>query len=452
MPRRHQKFNTLLFATIILGIGLWFGSATRSPAAPNWQETPPAVEDTTGGAPPGPEGQLNLSLADDYCLGCHAQPGQTFELQNGDLLDLTVDPELHRNSVHGELGYACVQCHSNVGEYPHPPFEAADRRDAALQMNGLCQRCHSHQFELAGDDVHNSAQEAGIREAAVCIDCHTAHEVRRLTDPQTKELLPDTRQWIPERCALCHSLIYEKYHDSVHGSALSSGNRDVPTCIDCHGVHNIEDPTTAYYRLRSPQICAECHTDSTIMTKYGISTNVLDTYVADFHGTTVAIFEKQSPDAEVNKAVCYDCHGVHDIASTRDPESGIQMRTNLLQRCQVCHPDATENFPSSWMSHYIPSPDNYPLVYWIDVFYKFFIPVVLGGMGALVVLDAGRAVYERRRRSRKPPIVTDATAGETAAEPAAEVEQAAPDPTATEIDSVENPSPDSNAPTEDTHG
>ena len=79
----------------------------------------------------------------------------------------------------------------------------------------------------------------------------------------------------------------------------------MPTCIDCHGVHNIGDPTTAEFRLKSPEMCAKCHTDPAIMDKYGISTQVLNTYVADFHGTTVTLFEKQSPDAETNKPVCY---------------------------------------------------------------------------------------------------------------------------------------------------
>ena len=39
-----------------------------------------------------------------------------------------------------------------------------------------------------------------------------------------------------------------------------------------------------------------------IMDKYGISTQVLNTYVADFHGTTVTLFEKQSPDARNQQA------------------------------------------------------------------------------------------------------------------------------------------------------
>ena len=323
------------------------------------------------------------------------------ELADGSEVELYVPAEIHINSVHGELGYACVQCHTDVGEYPHPEFIADDQRDMTLKLNSTCQRCHQSQYELAKDSVHAAALEAGNREAAVCTDCHTAHEVRRLTDPETGEILPEARTWIPQTCARCHSEIYDKYQDSVHGSALiGEGNPDVPTCIDCHGVHNIEDPTTAQFRLNSPQMCADCHTDPEIMDKYGISTDVLDTYVADFHGTSIVLFDQKTPDAEINKPVCFDCHGVHDIARADDPQKGLQVKQNILSRCQLCHPDADENFPDSWMSHYIPSPENNPLVYYVDLFYKIIIPVVVGGMGILVVMDAGRLAINRRRASK----------------------------------------------------
>jgi hypothetical protein len=141
------------------------------------------------------------------------------------------------------------------------------------------------------------------------------------------------------------------------------------------------------------------------MAKYGLNTNVLDTYVADFHGTTVAIFERQSPDADVNKPVCYDCHGVHEISRVDDPQTGLEMQENLLSRCQICHPDATAGFPSAWMSHYIPSPENYPLVYYVNLFYRFFIPVTLGGMALLVIMDAGRLLLNRSRRRQRTTVV-----------------------------------------------
>jgi nitrate/TMAO reductase-like tetraheme cytochrome c subunit len=324
-------------------------------------------------------------------------------LENGDILDLFVDPATYASSIHGQDGYACVQCHTDLGEYPHPQFAATDLRDVTLKLTGVCDRCHSGQYNLTMDSVHAAAQAAGTREAAVCADCHGSHNVQRWTDPKTHALLPQARLNIPVTCAICHNAIYQKYQTSVHGAALTQeGNTDVPTCIDCHGVHNIGNPTTTSFRLKSPELCAGCHTNSELMDKYGISTDVVNTYVADFHGTTVTLFEKQSPDAQTNKPVCYDCHGVHDISRVDNPQTGIQMQQNLLVRCQVCHLDATSNFPTAWMSHYIPSPDHFAAVYYVNLFYKIFIPLVLGFMVALVGLDVGHSFYIKTRRGKKP--------------------------------------------------
>jgi hypothetical protein len=339
---------------------------------------------------------------DQACLACHGQPGQTLTLDDGDILDVYVPEVMYRVSVHGQERVACTDCHVEISGYPHPPFQAADRRDASLQLYTACQACHADQYAQASDGAHAAALQAGNREAAVCTDCHSAHAVRRLKDPETGQPLPGARIWIPITCARCHSAIYQVYRDSVHGGALlTEDNIDVPTCVDCHGVHRIEDPTTSAFRLKSPGICAECHTDAQIMDRYGLSTQVLDTYVADFHGTTVTLFEKQSPDAETNKPVCFDCHGVHDIRRVDDPQKGLQVRENLLARCQICHPDATANFPDAWLSHYIPSPENAPWVYYVDQFYRFFIPGVLGGMAVLVLMDAGSGVLRRLRSARR---------------------------------------------------
>jgi hypothetical protein len=140
------------------------------------------------------------------------------------------------------------------------------------------------------------------------------------------------------------------------------------------------------------------------MAKYGISTQVLNTYISDFHGTTVTLFEKESPDAPTNKPVCFDCHGVHNIARIDDPQRGLQIKENLLARCIVCHPDATANFPSAWLSHYIPSAKNNSLVFYVGWFYKLFIPVVLGGMAIFIVMDFGRTMLNRSKKSQ--PVLT----------------------------------------------
>lgn len=409
----------ILFLVLLAGLAL---VALATPALAGFTDSP---------EPAGLAGPLmqptslpdQESISDAVCLDCHTQPGLSMTLGNGEELDLYVPQLQYFGSVHGELGYACVQCHTTVGDYPHPEFNATDRRDVTLQLYHLCERCHEGQATLTQDSVHSDALAAGIREAAVCTDCHTAHDVRRLTDRETGELRPDANERVPLTCAQCHNAIYENYRESVHGEALiGEGNPDVPSCIDCHGVHSIENPTTAAFRLRSPDICAGCHTDPQIMDKYGISTQVLSTYVADFHGTTVTLFRKEHPDQETNKPVCYDCHGVHDIRRVDDPQYGLEVRENLLARCRVCHPDATANFPSAWLSHYIPSPDKYPLVFTVDTFYSIFIPTVLGGMAVLVVLDFSKALRDRFGRRRKPKEETDEVELQTPIEPVEESE------------------------------
>lgn len=329
------------------------------------------------------------TVSDSTCLGCHGKPGLTKTLPSGEVLLLTIDAGHFANTVHAEEGLACQDCHLDITGFPHQDFPARTLREVSLQLYTICQKCHVAQYDKTLDSIHQKQLAAGNFNAAICTDCHNPHVQKRITDPVTGALLPDARLQIPKTCARCHSVIYQTYKDSIHGSALTDyNNLEVPTCINCHGVHNIQDPTTQSFRNNSPLLCARCHTDAAIMSKYNISTQVLNTYVADFHGTTITLFEEAGSDKPSNKPVCYDCHGVHDIKRVDDPDYGIAMKKNLLVKCQVCHPDANANFPSAWMSHYIPNKQVYPLVYYINLFYKFFIPTVLGGMAVFVLSDA----------------------------------------------------------------
>ena len=344
----------------------------------------------------------------EVCLACHGNPGMSTTLISNEELPLSVDPALFGASVHAQSGVACVDCHNNISTFPHPHLSAADRRDVTLQLYSACKTCHSDKYDQELDSVHGKALAGGNLNAAVCTDCHNPHTQGRLREKGTGLLVAEARLAIPQTCARCHSAIYEQYRTSVHGAALigdpaqgmPGGNPDVPTCIDCHGVHSIEDPTTDAFRLKSPALCAACHADPQRMDKYGLSTAVMSTYVADFHGTTVTLFEKLSPDAQTNKPVCFDCHGVHDIQRVDDPQKGLQVKENLLHTCQKCHPGATANFPDSWLSHYIPDPQRNSLVYYVDLFYKIFIPAVLGGMGVFVLTDIVRRLIERRKGAK----------------------------------------------------
>lgn len=369
-----------------------------------------AVSEAAAGSRSGSEAAIRQSSSfqaeNDACLACHSQPGFSVQLKSGEPLPLTIDPAVYAESTHGSNNVTCVTCHSDIEGFPHPERTAESLREFKLEYYTVCKNCHEEQFNLTLDSVHESALAAGNTNAAVCTDCHNPHTQARLTNPDTGKLLGYARLHIPQTCAQCHSAIYNQYKESVHGKALTEdGNLDVPTCIDCHGVHNISNPVTASFRNSIPFLCAECHTNNALMQKYGLSTQVLNTYVADFHGTTVVLFEKTFPDQPTNKPVCTDCHGVHDIARSDDPNKGLAVRENLLARCQTCHPGATANFPEAWMSHYIPSPEKYPLVYYVNLFYKFFIPAVLGPMLLLVIMDFSRAMINRYKEKKAVKLV-----------------------------------------------
>nr|PZN52814.1 MAG: hypothetical protein DIU68_13775 [Chloroflexota bacterium] len=335
----------------------------------------------------------------EYCLSCHANPNLVMELPSGEVISVTVNEEEYLSSVHGQHGkdgYRCIRCHTGMNEYPHPEVEAQSARELTIELSTSCQGCHADKYDEMVDDVHVALLASGNENAAVCSDCHTGHAVQRLTDETTGQPLPDIGDESAAMCATCHSEIYANYAQSVHGSAVLEGNPDAPTCADCHGVHNTQGPSTGAFRLFSPQICATCHADEQLMAKYGISTDVFDTYVADFHGTTVSIFQRTAPDQPINAPVCADCHGVHNIMATSG-EGSIAIKENLVATCQRCHPGATTNFPDAWMSHYAPSLERTPLVAIATAAYTIGIPAIIGGLGLFVLSDIRRRRVERRK-------------------------------------------------------
>lgn len=339
---------------------------------------------------------------DVMCQTCHSLLTRQLTLPSGDTADLHVDPADIVNSMHGErtiqgVQYTtlrCTDCHQEQGlqNFPHRPIDAETRRDLTIGMQQVCQACHRDVFERNADGIHAWRIADGDLEAATCVDCHGSHAIQDPNQP---------RKRVSQTCGNCHAEINEQYAASVHGAALlGEDNPDVPVCTSCHGVHDISDPTAAAFRLSSPKMCGSCHADATLMKKYDISTDVFDTYVADFHGTTVILFERQSPDEATNKAVCYDCHGIHNILPATDENSQV-IRTNLLATCQQCHPDANENFPDAWTSHFRPSLEHNPLVYFVERFYGIVIPVLIGGFLLFIATDITRRIrewFERRWR------------------------------------------------------
>lgn len=325
-----------------------------------------------------------------FCLTCHADSDQTRTLADGTTLHVGVDVEALANSVHGTNNEAgalgCVDCHG-VDAFPHDDPIAETGRAYTVEASLACTNCHTDQTENLADGVHYTALRNGNLDSASCVDCHGSHNIQPPAEPRSR---------IAETCGTCHTTTYTEFRDSVHGVALFEGDPNAPTCIDCHGVHGIQHPTTALFRNRSPELCATCHADEDMMIEYDISTNVFDSYLTDFHGTTVALFDQADPNVPSNKAVCYDCHGVHNIAEA-DAEKSQVVRENLLETCRECHPDASSDFPDSWVGHFPPTFETQPLLYLVNLFYDILIPFVVGAFIFLIATDIIRRVRDRLR-------------------------------------------------------
>jgi predicted CXXCH cytochrome family protein len=315
-----------------------------------------------------------------FCLTCHVDSDQTKTLPDGTELSVDVNFDELDESVHGSSSedgaLGCVDCHG-VDSFPHDDPYPETGRAYTVQNSLTCTNCHTEQTEDIVDDVHYLAITDGNLRSASCVDCHGAHDIQSPT-----ESIANTA----ENCGTCHTTTFDKYKDSVHGVTLFEGDENVPTCVTCHGVHGIQHPTTALFRNRSPQLCATCHADEEAMQEYDISTNVFDTYLSDFHGTTVSLFDQSDPTIPSNKAVCFDCHGVHDITKADDTKSQV-VRENLLATCRECHPNASSEFPDTWVGHFEPTLESHPIIFLVNLFYDIFIPMVLSIFFILIAVD-----------------------------------------------------------------
>jgi len=320
------------------------------------------------------------------CLDCHGEDGFVTEFGDGTEMDLHVSVDGFLHSVHGgEL--VCTDCHEGYEDGDHPSGTVFESETAyKLITYDLCRKCHFDTYTRTLESVHYELLREVPEVAPVCSDCHGSHDI---ADPHRKQAT------MARSCAHCHDDVYETYLGSVHGHALvDNGIEAVPACSDCHTAHSIVDPTTAAFRMASPEICIECHGDEELMRRFGISTTVASTYLTDFHGVTASLASPGQVEERRLVVTCIDCHGVHDIQAPSAMPAGA-MKAHVEQTCNGCHEGAAQDFPLAWLSHFPPSLDHAPLVYLVNLFYKLFIPFMLVGLMLHIGLHLYRVAAHR---------------------------------------------------------
>jgi formate dehydrogenase gamma subunit len=193
-----------------------------------------------------------------------------------------------------------------------------------------CLMCHSMSamFESTGDPgryVVTQESLQGSVHGTYGLSCSSCHQNMEFPHPESPKAT----------CSPCHSSIEADFAESLHGYALARGNERAPDCTTCHGTHQIlpsSDPRAATHKVRLPNTCAECHGEAGLLTdQYVRLPQSFQQYALSVHGqgTTRGIAAAAS---------CSDCHAVHALKGSADPESRINPM-NVATTCGQCHPD-----------------------------------------------------------------------------------------------------------------
>ncbi len=273
-------------------------------------------------------------------------------------------------------------------------------RTYALDENN-CLSCHSNpdlyktengikiSLYVSVEDVEESAHRY--------IDCTTCHTTNphAVTTPLNK--ISQT-----ELCNSCHQYEYSQYSQSIHGEQLTAGNPDVPACADCHSpdgnphsVIRVLEYTAPTYKNNIARTCNKCHGNEELMANYGIVEKVYESYMRSFHGKALQLSSDEL--AQVDVATCTNCHGDHDIKSVTNPASPVAGMDNLLKTCQQCHPDAGPGFVRGFPGHKEASPQNIPVAFYAEKFFRVLLITVLAFGAAVVIMAIVRFSINRWR-------------------------------------------------------
>jgi uncharacterized protein with PIN domain len=276
------------------------------------------------------------------CTACHDEIGKQY-----------------MGSTHGQLvskhdpnAPTCKECHGTHGVLGRQDPQSAT---FATNVPGLCGRCHregqkaavrytGRQHEIITnytESTHGKGLlKGGLTVTATCTSCHTAHNVRPRTDPESS-VNPAN---VPTTCGRCHHGIEEQFENSIHAKRLSGSAKELPVCSDCHTAHAIRRTDENNFRLDIMDRCGHCHAE------------IAKTYFDTYHG-------KVSRLGYTKTAKCYDCHGAHDVLAVADPRSHLS-RVNVAATCRKCHAGATRRF-AGYLTHATHhDPRKYPFLFY----------------------------------------------------------------------------------------
>ncbi|MEJ2183208.1 MAG: cytochrome c3 family protein [Nitrospirota bacterium] len=216
------------------------------------------------------------------CIVCHNASVGTVTGEKGEV-NLRVDPARFDRSVHGFL--SCTDCHEKYAGNPHAApsgyvspevqkiaQEVRPKAQADPVAMAACSKCHPEIYEKVLGSVHGeNVVEKGKTDGALCVDCHGSPHYVLASDASTS---PVNRANVVQTCGTCHRNggvaasydiegdVMKTFEESFHGKKLALGHTGAPTCINCHGYHDVkasDDPTSPVFGANKIKTCGKCH-------------------------------------------------------------------------------------------------------------------------------------------------------------------------------------------------
>ncbi len=209
-----------------------------------------------------PQNRLNSLF---LCADCHSRhradgEGDDPKARITDYLASTHARAITRSGL--PMAATCADCHGAHGVLPHDDPDSTVNR---ARIPETCGKCHVGVAEVYATSVHGRRHAEHNGKAAVCTDCHTAHQISVASTPA---FIAD----VVNECGRCHDspdangervgTYYKTYHRSYHGQATSLGGERAARCSDCHGSHDIrpnDDPASRVNAANLVGTCARCH-------------------------------------------------------------------------------------------------------------------------------------------------------------------------------------------------
>lgn len=349
------------------------------------------------------------------CVECHIDLEGTTDFPHKEILQKVQCQLCHQEifatyseSVHGKSlleknngeAASCVNCH---GSHYILPKENPESMIFHRNIPHTCSLCHMDEKIAPARDTEGSEivksylksahgwalTRSGLAVSAVCTDCHGTHNIKSISEPNSKV----ARENIPTTCTKCHEGIYSVFIEGIHGQKFLEGNRDVPICTDCHGEHTIKphyDPESAIYASHISEMCAKCHENERLIGKYKLPTARLSSYLKSFHGVA-------SEFGDITVANCSSCHSHHDIRPVSDPKSTIHP-DNIAKTCGQCHPGIDESIIKGEI-HLAVAKESHWTVRLAKSLYIILIITMVTGFIAFIVTDVFAKRRERNERN-----------------------------------------------------